>query len=114
GEVVRLFFFFQAEDGIRDWSVTGVQTCALPISTGPRSRRSRAQRQALRGLDREATGRMRRERPTGFGPGDRPARRPPRPRGRRRRRAPAAPAARVPGSPIAAASTPRPALAALD
>src|SRR5262249_57870081 len=28
------FFFFQAEDGIRDWSVTGVQTCALPISGG--------------------------------------------------------------------------------
>src|SRR5258706_11955228 len=28
---VVLFFFFQAEDGIRDWSVTGVQTCALPI-----------------------------------------------------------------------------------
>src|SRR5260370_19910730 len=27
------FFFFQAEDGIRDSSVTGVQTCALPIST---------------------------------------------------------------------------------
>src|SRR5260370_6694872 len=26
-------FFFQAEDGIRDSSVTGVQTCALPIST---------------------------------------------------------------------------------
>src|SRR5437016_11846979 len=26
------FFFFQAEDGIRDWSVTAVQTCALPIS----------------------------------------------------------------------------------
>src|SRR5438046_9524274 len=26
-------FFFQAEDGIRDWSVTGVQTCALPISS---------------------------------------------------------------------------------
>src|SRR5438046_5995479 len=25
-------FFVQAEDGIRDWSVTGVQTCALPIS----------------------------------------------------------------------------------
>src|SRR5438046_3225594 len=25
------YFFFQAEDGIRDWSVTGVQTCALPI-----------------------------------------------------------------------------------
>src|SRR6266487_2608868 len=27
------FFFFQAEDGIRDGRVTGVQTCALPIST---------------------------------------------------------------------------------
>src|SRR2546430_5079353 len=29
--VVDLFFFFQAEDGIRDLTVTGVQTCALPI-----------------------------------------------------------------------------------
>src|SRR5260370_17184092 len=29
------FFFFQAEDGIRDSSVTGVQTCALPISCIP-------------------------------------------------------------------------------
>src|SRR5256885_10932271 len=29
-ECVRLFFF-QAEDGIRDYKVTGVQTCALPI-----------------------------------------------------------------------------------
>src|SRR5437879_10450174 len=29
---VSLLFFFQAEDGIRDTSVTGVQTCALPIS----------------------------------------------------------------------------------
>src|SRR2546428_1307814 len=29
----RYFFFFQAEDGIRDLIVTGVQTCALPIST---------------------------------------------------------------------------------
>src|SRR5438270_12580664 len=28
-----MFFFFQAEDGIRDLTVTGVQTCALPIST---------------------------------------------------------------------------------
>src|SRR5690348_17426371 len=28
------FFFFQAEDGIRDGRVTGVQTCALPISKG--------------------------------------------------------------------------------
>src|SRR5207249_6803925 len=31
------FFFFQAEDGIRDRNVTGVQTCALPISTAPAS-----------------------------------------------------------------------------
>src|SRR2546430_2988445 len=29
-----VFFFFQAEDGIRDLTVTGVQTCALPISPG--------------------------------------------------------------------------------
>ena len=28
------FFFFQAEDGIRDSPVTGVQTCALPICSG--------------------------------------------------------------------------------
>src|SRR5256885_8066063 len=28
-----VFFFFQAEDGIRDYKVTGVQTCALPISS---------------------------------------------------------------------------------
>src|SRR5437762_10529194 len=30
--ILIFFFFFQAEDGIRDTSVTGVQTCALPIS----------------------------------------------------------------------------------
>src|SRR5215467_10500431 len=29
------FFFFQAEDGIRDYKVTGVQTCALPIFGSP-------------------------------------------------------------------------------
>src|SRR5258708_13303888 len=34
-----LFFFFQAEDGIRDDLVTGVQTCALPIYTVRPSRR---------------------------------------------------------------------------
>src|SRR5256885_11578317 len=32
--VCIIFFFFQAEDGIRDYKVTGVQTCALPISAG--------------------------------------------------------------------------------
>src|SRR5256885_9816774 len=31
-EDVSVVFFFQAEDGIRDYKVTGVQTCALPIS----------------------------------------------------------------------------------
>src|SRR5256885_7555937 len=30
-EIIFMFFFFQAEDGIRDYKVTGVQTCALPI-----------------------------------------------------------------------------------
>src|SRR5256885_2075404 len=36
---IVVFFFFQAEDGIRDYKVTGVQTCALPISF-PAHRRS--------------------------------------------------------------------------
>src|SRR5256885_4320009 len=31
---ISSFFFFQAEDGIRDYKVTGVQTCALPILSG--------------------------------------------------------------------------------
>src|SRR5437762_13500130 len=41
GVVLFFFFFFQAEDGIRDTSVTGVQTCALPIliGFGPGARR---------------------------------------------------------------------------
>src|SRR5688572_31896142 len=35
---MSLFFFFQAEDGIRDLTVTGVQTCALPIlGCGPQT-----------------------------------------------------------------------------
>ena len=37
-KVIFFFFFFQAEDGIRDWSVTGVQTCALPIWCSLRQR----------------------------------------------------------------------------
>src|SRR6266540_1939386 len=37
-----VFFFFQAEDGIRDRDVTGVQTCALPILRGQRGDRDRA------------------------------------------------------------------------
>src|SRR2546429_5752114 len=35
---LHLVFFFQAEDGIRDVAVTGVQTCALPISPWERCR----------------------------------------------------------------------------
>src|SRR2546426_6864718 len=46
-----ILFFFQAEDGIRDYKVTGVQTCALPISYGqdhPRARDRPAQAGAPR------------------------------------------------------------------
>src|SRR5205807_7162505 len=45
---VFFFFFFQAEDGIRDYKVTGVQTCALPIygRRGPTASRSRRRRAA--------------------------------------------------------------------
>src|SRR2546430_11879391 len=39
-----LFFFFQAEDGIRDLTVTGVQTCALPISRPIREHHPAARR----------------------------------------------------------------------
>src|SRR5256885_15220439 len=44
------FFFFQAEDGIRDYKVTGVQTCALPIYASPNdgARRGKANRKARR------------------------------------------------------------------
>src|SRR6476660_9986585 len=45
------FFFFQAEDGIRDDLVTGVQTCALPICRERRLRK-RARRQDDAGGDR--------------------------------------------------------------
>src|SRR2546426_2303504 len=41
---ILCFFFFQAEDGIRDYKVTGVQTCALPISLRCRTERLRASR----------------------------------------------------------------------
>src|SRR5256885_3961676 len=52
-DVLTFFFFFQAEDGIRDYKVTGVQTCALPISyrhpVGDRIRRIDDER--VRGVD---------------------------------------------------------------
>src|SRR6266404_7283315 len=53
------FFFFQAEDGIRDKLVTGVQTCALPISTARRRpsapRRGGRRRKHVRGGRRRPT-----------------------------------------------------------
>src|SRR2546422_2093217 len=42
------FFFFQAEDGIRDVAVTGVQTCALPISRQGRAQPAGCSRLSLR------------------------------------------------------------------
>src|SRR3712207_9421841 len=47
-------FFFQAEDGIRDIGVTGVQTCALPIYREDGRRRARQGQPALLGLDQPA------------------------------------------------------------
>src|SRR5205823_8221586 len=55
--VLCFFFFFQAEDGIRDKLVTGVQTCALPIYTDRAHRLARPGEPA-RLLVRPATGRM--------------------------------------------------------
>src|SRR5207237_3819087 len=58
-------FFFQAEDGIRDSSVTGVQTCALPISArGDRDgARVRADREVGRWRRRAAAGQLERADP---------------------------------------------------
>src|SRR5260370_3427619 len=51
------FFFFQAEDGIRDSSVTGVQTCALPIFASKRGAftPARTERTAFRSEDNRCT-----------------------------------------------------------
>src|SRR5258706_9397529 len=50
-----VFFFFQAEDGIRDWSVTGVQTCALPIfilvSCSPASTQTKSKKKGKKDLN---------------------------------------------------------------
>src|SRR5438445_7733576 len=59
-ELVYFFFFFQAEDGIRDIGVTGVQTCALPISR--EQQRDRQPRGAeCHGSDRPKPGSSRRD-----------------------------------------------------
>src|SRR3712207_7448715 len=63
-----VFFFFQAEDGIRDIGVTGVQTCALPIlaGTAPSSSRAVAPRApGRRNAPRAAGGPGRRTTPRG-------------------------------------------------
>src|SRR2546429_6660705 len=44
-----IFFFFQAEDGIRDVAVTGVQTCALPIYLSGSKASSRQGRKSILG-----------------------------------------------------------------
>src|SRR5687767_15427828 len=72
--VINFFFFFQAEDGIRDKLVTGVQTCALPIWRPLQACRARAPPAARSGA------RARERRPPGAAP------------------PPARPAARVPRS----------------
>src|SRR3712207_9004055 len=59
--MMLIFFFFQAEDGIRDIGVTGVQTCALPIFRVRRRRltmAARGQREffAVRTLDEALAG----------------------------------------------------------
>src|SRR5205085_7996380 len=51
-----MFFFFQAEDGIRDLTVTGVQTCALPILLGPPAAPAGAETYLALTLRREADG----------------------------------------------------------
>src|SRR5437867_9077860 len=73
------FFFFQAEDGIRDRTVTGVQTCALPISLGAEAVAYRSRRISRAGTTRPArsfaTGKLplqhREEVAVVVGPGDR-------------------------------------------
>src|SRR5258706_1550795 len=57
------FFFFQAEDGIRDWSVTGVQTCALPIWPWPHRAAARAGDGSVLAGARRAERRRQRPRP---------------------------------------------------
>src|SRR5256886_9478083 len=52
----RSFFFFQAEDGIRDLTVTGVQTCALPISALPPAPLDGARGRLAIGAHRRARG----------------------------------------------------------
>src|SRR3989475_4486969 len=63
-----VFFFFQAEDGIRDLTVTGVQTCALPISASSRRAARRARPRPSR-AGRRPRGAARRPDGSGLPPG---------------------------------------------
>src|SRR6266511_5214285 len=76
----HVFFFFQAEDGIRDFHVTGVQTCALPISgwqSGSAGGEQGGQRAAGGGVCRPVVTRSRRA-VSGLGAARSRLRRPPR------------------------------------
>src|ERR687898_525385 len=112
---VKIVFFFQAEDGIRDYKVTGVQTCALPISAvakagHPRDHagdrpaghgrgRSRRRRGARGGRPRAGSRRVAlHRRHAGPAPGRGADARPPRHPGERRRRRPAGLGARRRGA----------------
>src|SRR5207247_7065631 len=89
-----IFFFFQAEDGIRDPLVTGVQTCALPISA-----RAARCRPGHRRDDLDTLGVAPSRRGRAAGPRSSRDRRYRRRRGRAARRAPAGPRARRIASP---------------
>src|SRR5215208_7655207 len=56
--MVFFFFFFQAEDGIRDGHVTGVQTCALPISESMRAGITHVEIKSGYGLETDAERRL--------------------------------------------------------
>src|SRR6266516_5465555 len=75
GLVTNLFFFFQAEDGIRDRTVTGVQTCALPIwlPRVPGNRTQRRRRMLSQQLSRPLTAVRAAERADPAIPADPPA-----------------------------------------
>src|SRR5690606_40246419 len=67
--LVVVLFFFQAEDGIRDFHVTGVQTCALPICRVRIAGTRAGVLRALRGLLHRVRGRARRWLPPDRRPG---------------------------------------------
>src|SRR2546426_3579868 len=86
------YFFFQAEDGIRDYKVTGVQTCALPISAAGEAERQDQREPGEQGPARHATAdppATREPRARRASPPPEPVRRPgaARPHARRSRRA---------------------------